>query len=61
MERGQEVVDWIRMAHNIEPWLALLKTKINLRILQKSGHFLTNWGTVSYTRRHSFSVIMLKF
>jgi len=39
-DMGWEGVDWIHLAHDRNQWGASVNTVMNLRVLQKAGHFL---------------------
>jgi hypothetical protein len=50
-EIGWEVMDWIHLVQDRDQRRGLVETVINLRVPRKEGNFLTNWVTVSFSRR----------
>jgi hypothetical protein len=39
---GWRSVDWIHLAQDMDWWLALVNTVMNLQVSQKAGNFLTS-------------------
>jgi hypothetical protein len=44
-------VDWMHLAQDRYQWWAPVKTEMNLRVAWKVSNFLTNWVTISFSRR----------
>jgi hypothetical protein len=60
-EIGWKVMDWIHLAQDRGQLRALVNTLMNFRVSYNSGNFLTNWMTVSFSRRaklHGVSSIL---
>jgi hypothetical protein len=44
-------LDWINLAEDGNKWHALVETVMPVRVPLHAGNFLTNYGTVSFSRR----------
>jgi len=44
-------VDWIVLVHDTVQWQVFVKTIKNIRVYNKAGNLLTNWATISFSRR----------
>jgi len=44
-------MDWIQVAQYRAQCRALLNTVMNLLVPQKAGNLLTNWSTISFSRK----------
>jgi len=50
-EVGCGVMDWIELAQGRDRWRALVTAGINLLVPWNAGNFLTNWKSVSFSKR----------
>jgi len=44
-------VDWVHLALNMNQYLALVNTVMNLEFLMKADNFLTSYVTISFSKR----------
>jgi hypothetical protein len=52
-------VDWIELAKDAAQWRSILNMGMNLQVLQKTGNFLTNWATISFSSTLFHRVVQL--
>jgi hypothetical protein len=48
-----EGVDWSQQAQFMDKWRAVVYVIMNIWDPYNVGNFLTNWGTVSFSRRYA--------
>jgi len=53
-EMGCGVMDWIELAQERDRWRAFMNAVMNVRAPQNAGKFLTNFKSVTFSRRSLF-------